>query len=161
MGPHDIQKLYEDYGFVVYGRCMRILGNEDDARDAMQTVFQKLIQHQGRLRDRESVVPWIFTTAKNHCFNLLRARKRHRAEVDPDLVARAADQEERLSAREIIALIMREQSRKVRDAVYYTYVEKLGQREIQQLTGQSPATVRRNLTRFRKHVETMRGRLSV
>jgi RNA polymerase sigma-70 factor (ECF subfamily) len=161
MGPQEIQKLYEDYGFVVYGRCMRILANEDDARDAMQTVFQKLVQHQERLRNRESVLPWIFTTARNHCFNILRARRRDRGVVDPELLAHAGNLEERLSAREIISLVMREQSRKVRDAVYYTYVEKLGQRDIQQVTGQSPATVRRNLERFRKHVTSMRKRLSV
>jgi RNA polymerase sigma-70 factor (ECF subfamily) len=152
MGDVSIRDLYEQYGFVIYGRCRRILRSEEDARDAMQSVFLKLVEHQGRLRDRQSVVAWLYTTATNHCFNVLRQAKRTAGAVDPDTIA-GADPEGRMEARTVIRLLMGTQSKAVQQAVYFTHVEGLDQKEIQKVTGQSPATVRRNLGKFKKHVE--------
>lgn len=152
MSSTDIKELYEKYGFLIYGRCLRILGSEDEARDAMQTVFMKLIENISAMRDRERIVPWIFNTAKNHCFNLIRYNKKFAREIETDGLAGNVDFEKQLSARQIIQLAASSQNRKVRDAVYYTYVEELEQSEIQKLTGQSPATIRRNLAKFRDRV---------
>jgi RNA polymerase sigma-70 factor, ECF subfamily len=160
MGEIDIRTLYERYGFVIYGRCLRILRSEDDARDAMQSVFLKLVEYQRGLRDRESVVAWLYATATNHCFNLLRAAKRTAGAIDPDLVA-GADPEGRMEARSVVRMLMETQSRAVQQAVYLTHVEGLDQREIQKVCGQSPATVRRNLARFKSHVAKTRKRLGL
>ncbi len=71
----DIADLYRLYGPVVYRRCLRLLSNPDDAADATQNVFIKLLQNRRRFDDAEAVVPWIFEVAKNHCFNLKRNKK--------------------------------------------------------------------------------------
>lgn len=67
--------------------------------------------------------------------------------------------DERISAKEIIRLIFKNQGKKVRDAVYFTYVEGFDQQEIRKLTGQSPATVRRNLKRFKNSLSSNKKRL--
>jgi DNA-directed RNA polymerase specialized sigma24 family protein len=62
--------------------------------------------------------------------------------------------------KELIRLIFQNQGKKVRDAVYFTYVEGFDQQEIRRLTGQSPATIRRNLHRFKKSLSSIKKRLS-
>jgi DNA-directed RNA polymerase specialized sigma24 family protein len=49
----------------------------------------------------------------------------------------------------------------VKDAVYYTYIEELDQREIGKITGQSPATIRRNLKKFNNNLPAIRKRLGI
>jgi len=39
----DIEEYYNKYGSTVYKRCLFLLKNEDEALDAMQTVFAKLL----------------------------------------------------------------------------------------------------------------------
>jgi RNA polymerase sigma-70 factor (ECF subfamily) len=153
-----IQEIYEKYGFLIYRRCLNILHDDAEAKDAMQEVFLKLIKNYGKIRNTESIVPWIYNTAKNHCFNICRYRKKFVAHIDWETVKDTDNFEERLSARQILSLVFKGQNQKIRDAVYYTYIEKSGQAEIHKLTGQSPATVRRNLKRFRESVEKIRRR---
>jgi DNA-directed RNA polymerase specialized sigma24 family protein len=69
--------------------------------------------------------------------------------------------ENKASAKEIIMLAFRDHPKKVRDAVYYTYAEAFDQQEIQKLTGQSPATIRRNLKRFKESLPSIRKRLGL
>jgi RNA polymerase sigma-70 factor (ECF subfamily) len=159
MTADEVQGLYEQYGFVIYGRCLRILHDEEDARDAMQSVFLKLLEHCGRIRDRKSVVAWVYSTATNHCFNVRRGRK-GREVIDADTVA-GADPNERMEARSVVRLLLHIADRRVRDAAYYTFVEELDQKEIGAVTGQSPATIRRNLARFKEHVASVRRRLGI
>jgi RNA polymerase sigma factor (sigma-70 family) len=160
-GTVPAQELYEKYGFIIYRTCLRILGSEDDAKDALQAVFLKLLEQYAGIRDKERTVPWIFNTAKHHCFNMLRANKKFVDSIEPDDMAGAGDGEERFEKKDLIKMIFMNQSKKVRDAVYYTHVEGFDQREIQRITGQSPATIRRNLKKFRDSLPGIRKRLGI
>jgi RNA polymerase sigma factor (sigma-70 family) len=155
------RQLYEQYGFLVYRICLRILGSHDDARDALQTVFLKLLEHYATVTDKERIVPWIFTAAKNHCYNVLRFSKKFAGAVDADATPGSDRFDERLAAQELVRLAFINHNKGVRDAVYYTYAEELDQQEIGKLTGQSPATIRRNLKRFRESVPSIRARLEL
>jgi RNA polymerase sigma factor (sigma-70 family) len=156
------KQLYEQYGFLIYRTCVRILHSEDDAKDALQSVFVKLLENYGAISDPGKVVPWIFSTAKNHCFNLLRYQKRFARTVDTDELPSCAENfGKAIEAREIIRLIFKSHGKRVRDAAYYTYVEGFDQREIQKVTGQSPATIRRNLARFKKSLSSLGKKLAL
>jgi len=160
MGTVDIQALYERYAFVIFGRCRKILRSEDDARDAMQAVFLKLIEHVDSLRAPEAVVSWIFQAAQNHCFNMLRERKKYAdAEALEYVAAAGPDAERTLGDKELVRMLTAGVPKKIRDAVYFTFVDELSQEEIRRVTGQSPATIRRNLGWFRRHVDKLKNRL--
>jgi RNA polymerase sigma-70 factor (ECF subfamily) len=161
MNEQEIQQLYEKYGFMIHGRCLRILGSSEDARDAMQVVFMQLLQKYDTIRDKTQVVPWIFRTAQNHCFNVLRSRKNIEEAVEADEVGEDDEIEERIQKKQVLKLIMGRISQKIRDAVHYTYIEELDQRSIEKLTGQSPATIRRNLKRFRDLLPAARRELGI
>lgn len=157
----EIRKLYEQYGFLIHGRCLRILGSEDDAQDAVHDVFARLIENYDRIREPEKVVAWIYRAAQNHCFNVLRQRKRFRGAIDADEVVSGERIDTDLSRRQIIGLALECHDQRVREAVYYTHVEGLSQVDIQKVCGQSPSTIRRNLRKFEKSLPRLRKRLAL
>lgn len=161
MNRSEIDTLYQTYGFIIYGRCIKILHDREEARDAMQVVFMKLIQGYDSIRDQRKVIPWIFRTAQNHCFNCIRNRSKCTDLINPDDLKDTTNDQELMVKKDLIARVMRHFTGKVREAVYYTYVEEFDQREIQKITGQSPATVRRNLRRFRESLPNILKRLGV
>jgi len=155
---HNVQKLYKQYGFVIYGRCEQILHNQEDAWDATQEVFMKLITHYDTIKDKQKVVSWIYSAATNYCFNQLRRQKKWSSHVDVEQISRESRIEQRLSAKQLIDHALQFHSPKVHQAVYFTYIEQLEQKEIQKITGQSPATIRRNLQKFKASLRALSNR---
>lgn len=153
--------LYKRYGFIIYRTCLKILLSEEDAKDALQTVFMKLLEQYDRIRDKERIVPWIFNAAKNHCYNVLRYNKKFIGAIDADLTAGKERVDERVADKELVRLAFRNHKKEVRDVVYYTYAEEFDQEEIKRVTGQSPATIRRNLKRFRDSIPGIKKRLDL
>jgi RNA polymerase sigma factor (sigma-70 family) len=47
-----------------------------DAADVAQTVWLRLVQNLGNLREPEALPGWISTTARNECLGVLNSRKR-------------------------------------------------------------------------------------
>ena len=88
-----------------------MLGNREDARDALQNAFIKAFDALGRFDLKRPFGPWFFQILRNQCRDQLRTRKaRFRLEaLDERLELRPADPEtgperrrERARAREII-----------------------------------------------------------
>ena len=57
------------------GLCGRMLGDPEQARDAVQEVFLKVWRKARRFRPRGKVTTWLYRIAVNHCLNVLRRRK--------------------------------------------------------------------------------------
>ena len=91
--PHSQRRaaeLYKQYGPVVYRRCLRLLKDQEAAKDATQEVFMKLVRDMAKLEERETVLPWIYRVATNHCLNIRRNSHRRgedTAEVDLDIAS--------------------------------------------------------------------------
>jgi RNA polymerase sigma-70 factor (ECF subfamily) len=77
-------ELYRLYGPALYRRCLRLLRDQEAARDATQEVFMKLLRDMPKLEDRETVLPWMYRVATNHCLNL-RRNSRRRGEEPPEI----------------------------------------------------------------------------
>ncbi len=161
MDPVKTKELYTKYGFLIYGRCLRILGCKEMAQDAMHEVFYKLVDKYSSFNNNEHIVPWIYVTSKNHCLNILRKEKKMVSFPEEIIKSNEQSQENQVSNREIVDFIMKCHNKKIQDAVYYTYVEGLEQKEIQKVCGQSPATIRRNLKRFKESIPHIKKRLGI
>lgn len=66
-----INCLFERYGHLVFGVCVKYLKNSDAARDAAQQIFIKLLDDLKRF-EVEHFKPWLFQVTKNFCFMQLR-----------------------------------------------------------------------------------------
>jgi len=56
--------LIDRHGSMVLRVCRQILGNPDDAQDALQATFLVLVHHAGSVRKRDSVACWLYGTAQ-------------------------------------------------------------------------------------------------
>jgi DNA-directed RNA polymerase specialized sigma24 family protein len=74
--------LVERFGRVVWAATRSAGLSSDDAVDVSQTVWLRLAQSIGQIRDPERIGLWLHTTARNECTKLLHQRSRTIA-VDP------------------------------------------------------------------------------
>ena len=69
--------LYERYEKRTYNLCYRILGSQDDAADAAQEAFVSVLRRLPKLEGRELAFgSYLFTSARNACYDLIARHKR-------------------------------------------------------------------------------------
>ena len=85
----DIEALSHQYGAMVLRRCRRLLGDEDEALDACQDVFVRVLERRERL-DAAYPSSLLFRIATNVCLNRIRDRGRRPATRDEALLASIA-----------------------------------------------------------------------
>jgi RNA polymerase sigma-70 factor (ECF subfamily) len=68
--------LYKQYNQKVYRFCLRMLGDEDTAKDAFQEIFIKVYEHRTDFRG-ENFAAWLFTISRHTCYNAIRMAKDH------------------------------------------------------------------------------------
>jgi RNA polymerase sigma factor (sigma-70 family) len=83
--------LVDAYGGLVWSviRSFRLYGA--DAADISQTVWLRMVEHIGRLRDPERAGAWLATTARNECLRVLRKSGRQVVMADVPEVSGAGD----------------------------------------------------------------------
>lgn len=64
-------ELYNRYIPLLYGVCLKYLGNAEKAEDAVMQLFEELTEKIGRY-EITLFRTWLYSVVKNHCFQLLR-----------------------------------------------------------------------------------------
>lgn len=110
-------RAYEGPGLRV---ALGMMGNEQDAQDALQEAFVKAYQNLGRFDLNRSFGPWFFQILRNQCRDLLRSRKaRFNLEtVDERLEARPAD---------VASSPERRRQRRAASELLWSALERIGQ----------------------------------
>jgi RNA polymerase sigma-70 factor (ECF subfamily) len=141
--------LYRTYGPMVYRRCLRILKEPEAAKDATQEVFVKLIRDMSRLEDRETVLPWMYRVATNHCLNLRRNASRRGDDLDaPPLELSSASDQDGLPDRLLVQGILSRFDATTQSVAVGVLVDGMEQEEVAEVLGLSRRTVGRKLARF-------------
>jgi RNA polymerase sigma-70 factor, ECF subfamily len=146
-----IRDLYERYSALVFRHCRFILHSDDEAWDATQEVFLKLIAGLSGIKKHTSMYSWLLSVSTNHCISMLRRKKSE--EFDENIHSTEsthASQDRRLILKDILNRLMRPWNKKIREVVIYTYFDEYSQKEISQLTGLGESTIRKYLTQFRR-----------
>jgi RNA polymerase sigma-70 factor, ECF subfamily len=68
--------LVERFRGQVYGLCYRMLGQRQDAEDAVQETFVRVLKNLDRWDEEREFQPWLFAIAGNRCRTALAARRR-------------------------------------------------------------------------------------
>jgi RNA polymerase sigma-70 factor (ECF subfamily) len=148
----QVSRLYRELGPVVYRRCLRLVSDRAAAEDATQEVFVKLLRDMDRLQDRETVLPWIFRVATNHCLNLRRdARKRGQDALAEDLAVVAdthGDSPSAYPARQLVQAILSRFDEETQAVAVGVFVDGMEHKEVASMLGISRRTVSRKLDRF-------------
>jgi RNA polymerase sigma factor (sigma-70 family) len=70
-------ELYDRHEQRVYRFCVRLLGNPDDAADATQETFMRLLKRLPALEGRElNALAYVLTAARHACYDVIQGRKR-------------------------------------------------------------------------------------
>jgi RNA polymerase sigma factor (sigma-70 family) len=122
-GEHEaFAVLYERYRDPIYRYCLAILGEPNDARDALQTTMLNAFQSLSNRSEGVAVRPWLYRIAHNTAISLARNRPHHselpdqlsseRLGVDDvadrELAGRILEEVSELPSRRRAALVMRE-----------------------------------------------------
>ncbi|MBI4946353.1 MAG: sigma-70 family RNA polymerase sigma factor [Bacteroidetes bacterium] len=71
-----IGELFQRYTHLVFGVCMKYLKDEDEAKDGVMQIFEKLITDLHRHKV-DNFKGWLYMVAKNHCLMYFRSKKIH------------------------------------------------------------------------------------
>lgn len=74
-------EIYRRYYHLVYGVCLNFLKNENEAKEVLTGVFEKLYTHL-RINEIEYFKTWLFSVAKNFCLMHLRSKGREQKRIE-------------------------------------------------------------------------------
>jgi RNA polymerase sigma factor (sigma-70 family) len=69
-----VGELFARYRHLVYGVCMKYLGDEDESQDVQMHVFEKLLKDLAR-HEIAQFKGWLYAVSRNECLMYLRSRK--------------------------------------------------------------------------------------
>ena len=84
-------EIVERYSKKLYYLCLKMLQNEKDAEDTVQTVFLKAYMNLSKFEEKSSISTWLYRIGVNVCTDVLRKRKK---ETVTSLYTTGPDEEE-------------------------------------------------------------------
>ncbi len=157
----EIENLYQRYGPMVMRRCRQLLRDEEQALDATQDVFVKLLEQKHRLSD-DYPSSLLYRIATNLCLNRLRDCRREPTtanattpgdEILEQLLVTDFD-DERLNARSLLAKAFGRHRESTRTIAVLHFVDGLTLEETAREVGMSVSGIRKRLRALSK---TLRG----
>lgn len=82
--------LYQRYAAKVFGKCISILKDYDEAKDAVQDIFVKIMTNLGNFGERAQFSTWIYSITYNYCIDIIRKKKKEKTLFSDD-IERAPD----------------------------------------------------------------------
>jgi RNA polymerase sigma factor (sigma-70 family) len=67
--------LYLRYKDLVYGTCVKYLGDQEAAKDAVMNIYQELLE-KVKQHSIDNFKSWLYVVTKNHCLMQLRKNKK-------------------------------------------------------------------------------------
>jgi len=162
-------RLVDENKRSVYGLCLRLLSDPEEARDAAQEAFTRAYASLESYDLDQPFAPWVLRIARNHCLDLLRRRLPARARVEldandeegpqrelPDTTSeRADDAIEKAETRKALEKAVAALPPNYREVVHLFHVEQLSYKEIASTMGIPLGTVMTWLHRARAQLRSL------
>ncbi|MFI5309940.1 MAG: RNA polymerase sigma factor [Gemmatimonadales bacterium] len=147
-----------------YPRCLRfarnMLGNDQDAEEAVQDTFVRVHDSFPRFREDARFDPWLFRILANRCRTSLARSRRHRSLIEyGEVPLSAAASEEDFGAdwAEEVRVVLETLPVEQREAFLLRHVEDLSYEDIAAMTGVGLSALR---MRVKRACDTLRARLT-
>lgn len=157
---HAFLEIVEFY----YPRCLRfarnMLGNDQDAEEAVQDAFVRVHDSFPRFREDVRFDPWLFRILANRCRTLMARTRRHHALIEyGDLPLSASAPEEDFGAdwAEEVRMVLESLPPEQKEAFLLRHVEDLSYEDIAAVTGVGLSALR---MRVKRACDTLRVRLA-
>jgi RNA polymerase sigma-70 factor (ECF subfamily) len=137
-----------------YDRCariaVRILGNREDAEEALQDAFLRAFRALGDYEDRERFSAWLTRILVNQCRSVLARTRRREAvflDVDPRALDLAVPGGENLGAWPELEHALAQLPLEQREAVVLKYADDLTYEEMARITGAGESALKMRVQR--------------
>jgi RNA polymerase sigma-70 factor, ECF subfamily len=152
-----VEDFYRRYAPMVLRRCRRLLGEEEQAADAMHDVFVQLLVHHERLVDH-GASSLMYRIATNVCLNRLRSRARR--PEDPDSaraydVVQAIEPESRAEARSLLDRALGRAPVSSATIAVLHHLDGLTHEEVAEIVGLSVSGVRKRLRTLKADLQRL------
>ena len=130
-------ELYDRYERRAYNLCYRITGSPDDAADATQETFLKVLERLPQLRDRElNFAAYVMTVARNASYDAIERRKRSAPtdEIPESAVPFGVGEDHEVPERAALREAHQEQIRLANESLPARQREVLALRELEELS---------------------------
>lgn len=142
--------LYERHSKYVYNICLGMMGNPEDARDAMQETFVQVYRSLPKFLGQSKFATWMHRIAVNKCLDALRSRPKCETTEDLDLMESAPAPGGDPFAEEHVRKTVQRLSADYRALIVLHYFQQLSYQEIAETLDLSADQVRARLHRARK-----------
>ncbi|HXR31277.1 MAG TPA: sigma-70 family RNA polymerase sigma factor [Solirubrobacterales bacterium] len=157
MDQSDLVAIYERYNQQLYRFCFSIVGNAEDAQDALQNAMLKAVRALPGERRKIQLKPWLYRIAHNESIDLLR-RRRDEARIDPELAASAAGPDQTAASRERLRRLLADLSElpeRQREALVMRELAGLEFAEIGQAFATSASVARQTVYEARLNLQRL------
>ena len=158
------EELFQRYTHLVFGVCMKYLRNEEEAKDAVMQVFEKLFNslHQFEIQNFKS---WIYTVAKNHCLmklrkkqNILKEETIYRKNIQAEFMELTTgfhpnngegQEEKSIKLHKAISFLKHEQ----RECIELLYLQNNSYKQVAEITGYSMKNVKSHIQNGKRNLK--------
>jgi RNA polymerase sigma factor (sigma-70 family) len=146
--------LVEQFRGQVFGLCFRMLGQRQDAEDAAQETFVRVLKNLHRWDQARDFQPWLLAIAGNRCRTALAARRRRpAAESAIELLADdAPDPQPAQQLAEEVRLALAQLRPEYREAFVLFHEHELSYAEIAESMGVPLGTIKTWVHRARREL---------
>ena len=155
--------MVQTYQRMVFSLSLKLLCDEEEARDMVQETFIRVWQRMGEYDTRKNFTTWIYTIATHLCLDRLKRMKQVVTMPDDELVFRRyasdTDMHRMLENKEwvsIVRMLAEGLGEKQRMVFTLCHLEGLTSSEVEEITGLDAKQVKSNLYVAR---QTIRARL--
>lgn len=156
----EIAQLFRLYGPLILQRALRLLGQREDAEEATQEVFVRVLKAADDYDDQEKMLNWVYRITTRYCLNQIRDRKRRGALMalhgprEDALVTRRSPAA-MMTLRRLLAMAPEDQAQ----AAIHVLLDGLSRSEAADEMGISRRKLGRLIDDFRAFAEAHAGRL--
>jgi RNA polymerase sigma-70 factor (ECF subfamily) len=150
--------LLERYTMLLFGVCMKYLKNEEEAKDAVQQVFLKVINELQKYKV-EYIKSWLYMVAKNHCLMKLRDKGKYTYEINDQVMAAPQESgdlkeiEEKDKTLDKMAQALKVLNKEQQLCVTLFYLEKKSYQQVADLTGYSLMQVKSHIQNGKRNLK--------
>ncbi len=156
------RELYDALSPAIYQYSIKLLGNDEDAKDVLQDSFVQAFKKIGDLQENEKVLSWMYAISYRKCLHIWRKRRRSdraterlQRECDIGEVLIVPDPASGVEVREVHLLIQNEiaeLTESQRSAVVLFYLQGFSIKEIATIQNSSVSGVKSLLFKARKRM---------
>lgn len=131
--------LYERYAHLVLGLCIKYLEDEEEAHDAVNNIFEKLMIDLKK-HEINHFKSWLYMVSKNHCLMIIRQKKslHQKEEIRQTFTLQSQIPEEEKIEQEVKLLVLEEAIQQLKEeqkiCIEMFYIKEMSYRQIEELT---------------------------